>query len=130
MKPLVLALTLAALPASAAAQPAGGTPQVVTVRLSNFDFDPSQIVLEHGRDYVLHLVSMVGGGHNFDAPQFFAAARVAPEDRAKLSHGAVEVHGREAVDIHLTAPAAGSYPLHCSHFGHALLGMRGRITVR
>jgi uncharacterized cupredoxin-like copper-binding protein len=127
MRKLALALALlgAALPAHAQ-----DPVETVTVQLSNFDFTPDHIELQHGHRYVLHLVSIVGGGHDFTAPQFFAAANVAPADRAKIDHGRVAVHGRATVNVQLTAPAAGTYPLHCSHFGHAAFGMTGQIVVR
>lgn len=102
----------------------------IEVALSNFKFVPSTITLHHGQRYVLHLVNQASGGHDFVAPEFFAAAMVAPEDRGKLSKGEVELGGDDSIDIHLTAPPTpGSYKLHCSHFMHAAFGMKGTIVV-
>ena len=50
-------------------------------------------------------------------------------DSAALVHnGTVEVKGHQSVDLSLT-PAAGTYPLKCSHTLHAAFGMKGTIRV-
>ena len=74
---------------------------------------------------VLHLVNSGGGGHNFAAPEFFAAAEgvAGPVER-----GRVEVAGHRSVDIRLT-PARGSYRLRCTHMLHTSFGMTGQILV-
>lgn len=129
MKSMFVGAALILASAPGLAQAPDSAP-VVTVQLSNIDFTPKRIMLEHGRSYVLHLVSSVDGGHNFDAEKFFASARVDPADRDKVREGVVEVPGHAAVDVRLTAPAVGTYKLRCSHFGHALLGMKGKIVVQ
>ncbi len=132
MQSTTLAAILATvlLPIAAAAQePMINGGQRIEVDLSNFKFNPDQIVLHHGQRYVLHLVNRAGGGHDFNAKSFFAAAAIAPEDRALVTDGEVELHGNATVDIHLVAPAAGSYELHCGHFMHTALGMKGKIQI-
>ena len=123
--PLLLSF-LIALPVGASAQ----APMVVDVNLSNFRFDPKPIQLERGRPYVLRLINNSGGGHNFAAPEFFAAAGVAPQDRAWLTNGKVEVPSRQIRQIQLTAPGPGTYKLKCTHFMHGAFGMKGSIIVR
>ena len=124
--PLIALATLGlAIPSATAQQPS-----VVTVQLANYKFTPSTIVLDHGRSYVLRLVNVAGGGHDFTARKFFAAATVAAEDRRWISEGEVEVPSRQAREIRLTAPAAGSYDLKCTHSFHNLFGMSGKIIVR
>lgn len=118
---------LGILSAQALAQDA---PATETVELSSFEFAPSMVQLDHGRPYVLHLVNISDGGHNFVAKEFFAAARVDPADQGKIRNGRVEVGGGQQVDIRLTAPGPGRYKLHCSHFMHAPFGMTGQIVVR
>ncbi len=98
------------------------------VELANFDFTPRQIHLRAGRPYRLELVNAGSGGHDFSAPEFFAAARIAPADAALVSGGEVDVPGGTTRIVHLV-PAAGSYKLACTHLGHALLGMTGTIVV-
>jgi plastocyanin len=121
--PLGLGFTAPAL-AQPQAQPA-----TVAVTMSNFKFEPGTLQLRAGVPTVLHLVNTAGGGHNFTAPQFFAAARVAPASQPLVHGGTVEVPKHAAVDIELV-PAAGQYPLKCSHTLHSTFGMKGTIVVR
>jgi uncharacterized cupredoxin-like copper-binding protein len=124
LAPFAIALLIAP-----AAAPAQGGAQRIEVALSNFKFSPDTIRLTPGKAYVLHLVNHANGGHNFEAKVFFAAASVAPADRAKVASGRVELDAGESVDIHLTAPGPGSFPVRCTHFLHAGFGMTGKIVV-
>jgi plastocyanin len=128
MKTLLLLplISLAAI-APAAAQPQ--QPVTVAVTMSNFKFDPQTVQLRAGVPTVLHLVNTAGGGHSFSAPQFFAAAKIAPASQALVRDGTVDIPKHSAVDIALT-PAAGSYGLKCTHTLHAAFGMKGAIVVR
>ncbi|PWG03996.1 copper-binding protein [Sphingosinicella humi] len=123
----LLALPLLLL---APAQPDWSQAQTLTVNLSNYDFDPERLQLQSGRPYRLHLVNTSSDGHNFAAPNFFRAATIAPGDRERVKKGKVEVHAGETADIRLVAPAAGEYKLHCSHFMHGPMGMKGKIVVQ
>jgi len=115
--PLALLLTAAA-PAE----------QRLEVALSNFAFTPATIALVHGQPYVLHLSSK--GGHSFAAKAFFAAATMAPADRARIRDGKIELADGASIDLRFTAPAAGTYPIKCTHFLHAGFGMTGKFVVR
>jgi uncharacterized cupredoxin-like copper-binding protein len=108
---------------------AQGPAQAVTVELSNFKFTPGTLTLTHGRPYVLHFVNSASGGHDFVAKEFFAASIIAPEDRAKVTNGEVELSGGESTDIHLVANSPGTYKSHCSHFMHSSFGMTGKVVV-
>jgi uncharacterized cupredoxin-like copper-binding protein len=114
-----------AVPLPATAQDTPAAPQTVEVRLSSFDFTPSTIALTAGRPVILHLVNSAGGGHNFSAPQFFAASTGVS---GPVRDGVVEVAGHQSVDIRLT-PSRGSYRLRCTHTMHTAFGMTGTITV-
>ena len=105
-------------------------PTVINVQLSSYKFTPKTIVLDHGRSYVLRLANVSDGGHDFTASKFFAAAKVAPEDRPLVAEGEVEVPPGQVREIRLTAPAAGKYKLKCSHSFHKMFGMSGEILVR
>jgi uncharacterized cupredoxin-like copper-binding protein len=105
-------------------------PATIQVQLANFKFTPSTIAFEHGRPYVLRLVNASSGGHDFTAPAFFAAVTVAPTDRRWIQEGEIEVPAGQVREIHLTAPAAGTYKLKCTHSFHKMFGMSGRIIVR
>lgn len=120
MRALVAFAVLLAAPALAQ-----DAPQRVEVQLSSFDFTPATIRLAAGRPVVLHLVNSGDGGHNFAAPEFFAAAR---DVSGPVERGRVEVGGRQSVDVALT-PARGTYRLRCTHALHTAFGMTGEIVV-
>jgi uncharacterized cupredoxin-like copper-binding protein len=124
MRAALFALVLA-VPLPATAQDTPAAPQTVEVRLSSFAFEPRAIALTAGRPVILHLVNSAGGGHNFSAPQFFAAATGVS---GPVRNGVVEVAGHQSVDIRLT-PSRGSYRLRCTHTMHTAFGMTGTITV-
>ncbi len=125
--PLFAVVLAAAAPlGSAVAQPAAET---VSVELSNFKFTPGQLRLQHGHTYRLHLVNASSGGHDFAAPEFFAASTVDPADQGKVKGGRVKLSGRQSVDITVTPGRAGTYPLSCTHFLHSSMGMTGQIVV-
>ena len=113
---LILALALP-LPLSAASP----APTHVTVALSNYRFDPAPIRLRRGQPYVLHLVNRSGRGHNFVAPSFFAAAGT--------GHSKYEVPPGGGANVAITAPAPGRYKVKCTHFTHAMRGMKTEIIV-
>jgi plastocyanin len=110
------------------AAPAQDPVPVVDVRLSSFDFDPATIRLRSGRPVVLRLVNSGSGGHNFAAPQFFAAAAIPSGQDVGIEEGAIEVGSRQTVSIRLT-PTRGRYRLRCTHTLHSTFGMRGEIVV-
>jgi uncharacterized cupredoxin-like copper-binding protein len=126
---LIAALTLILVGAAGPGALAQNAPQTVTVTLTSYDFAPGTIALKAGEPVTLHLVNSAGKDHNFSAPEFFAAASLAPADRAKVEDGAVEVEQGQSVDLTLTPAKPGSYKLECTHFLHATFGMTGRITV-
>ncbi|WP_395335823.1 cupredoxin domain-containing protein [Novosphingobium sp. BL-8H] len=132
---MVTAAALALVAAQASSQAPQGTTdwsraEPVTVELSNFKFSPSAIQLKQGRAYDLRLANMASGGHDFSAGEFFAAARIMDADRAKITEGRVAVAAGKSVDIHLVAPAPGTYKLRCTHFMHSSFGMTGEIVVQ
>lgn len=121
MRCLLLLPLLLAFAVGAAAQ----NVRTVQVELSSFDFDPEVIRLRAGEPVVLRLANSGGGGHNFSAPRFFAAASGVS---GPVRDGAVEVASRSTVEVRLV-PRRGEYRLRCTHTLHSALGMRGRIVV-
>jgi plastocyanin len=103
---------------------------VVTISMSNFAFAPNQIVLKSGKPYRLHFVNDSSHGHDFKAPEFFGAAIVAPDARAKIEDGAVEVAEQGSLDVDVVPMTAGTYPVTCSHFMHATMGMTADVIVQ
>lgn len=125
----LFAVPLVALAALAPAAAEAPQRAVVSVTMENFKFEPNVVQLRAGVPIILHLANAAGGGHSFTAAEFFAAAKIAPASLALVHGGTVEVPKHSAVDIALT-PAAGQYPLKCSHMLHAMFGMKGSIVVR
>lgn len=106
----------------------GAPAEIVRVTLADYRFEPRELVLEHGKSYRLELRNSGTATHEFAAPAFFAAARVA--DRGMLTHDGTEIllQPGQARAIELVAPESGSYALSCPD--HDWDGMVGKITVR
>jgi hypothetical protein len=81
----VIALAALSTPLKSSAQqtttPANES-NTITVRLSNFSFDPDHLRLKTGVPIRLRLVNESGGGHDFSAPTFFAASSFPPGSSA------------------------------------------------
>ncbi|MXO59202.1 copper-binding protein [Altererythrobacter salegens] len=105
-----------------------GRAERIEISLSNFAFAPSDIQLSAGKAYELVLTDTASGGHDFTAPEFFAAAKIKASDASKVASGQVELSGGQSVTIDLV-PTAGNYKLTCTHLGHVALGMSGTIKV-
>ena len=103
--------------------------QEIQITLSNFSFNPNMLRLQRNMAYTLHLTNTASGGHSFSAPEFFAAAAVAPEDRAKITNGRIEISAGQTVDVTVTPMTAGGYPIVCTHFLHQSFGMHGTAVV-
>jgi plastocyanin len=117
-----LALLLLCLAAPAVAQAPAPT---VDVQLSSFAFAPRTIRLRANVPTTLRLTNTGRGGHNFSAPEFFAAAQPAG---ATLCEGSIEVPSRQTVEVRIV-PRRGTYRLRCTHSLHTTFGMRGEIVV-
>ena len=98
------------------------------VELSSFEFSPRELHLRAGQPTTLVLANVASGGHDFSAPEFFAAARIVPADAALVAGGEIDVPARSTRTVHLV-PAAGTYKLTCTHTFHAMFGMKGTIVV-
>ena len=120
-----------ATPPTATTQPTRSQPVAsgtVTVRLSDFAFDPSTLHLRSGVPVRLRLVNESSGGHNFSAPAFFAASSF-PAGASAPPKGTVEVGAGQTVDLTVVPGTPGTYPVECTHFMHAMFGMTGQIEV-
>ncbi len=102
----------------------------LSVSLTDYAFSPATLSLKAGTAYSLHLANAGSKDHDFSAPEFFAAAQVAPEDQGKIKNGTVAVDSGKAVDITVTPQRPGTYSLKCTHFMHSSMGMHGTITVQ
>jgi plastocyanin len=107
--------------------PDGGT-EIVTVRLSNFAFDPKHLQLKAGVPIRLRLVNESNGGHDFSSPAFFAASSVLPGVSAPSS-GEMAVGSHQTVEIGMVPRTPGTYRVECTHFLHSFFGMHGTIEI-
>jgi len=124
-------LTLIAMMQPASAQPAATMPaETINISLTDYAFAPAALALKAGTVYRLHLSNGGSKDHDFNAPEFFAASQLAPEDRAKVKRGKIAIDKGQEADVTVTTGTAGSYPVTCTHFMHSMMGMHGTITVQ
>ena len=97
------------------------------IKLSNFAFAPDQIHLRSHVPVRLRLVNEASGGHDFSAPDFFAASTF-PAGTAP-PNGKVDVPAGTSIDLVVVPGTPGTYKLECTHFLHSVFGMTGRIIV-
>ncbi len=102
----------------------------ISITLSNYAFAPSTLNLKSGITYQIHFINSGSKDHNFSAPEFFAAAQVAPDDQAKVKKGLVALESGQSVDITVTPGQTGTFAVECTHFMHKMMGMHGSIVVQ
>jgi plastocyanin len=102
--------------------------ETITVRLSNFAFDPDHLRLKAGLLVRLRLVNESGGGHDFSAPAFFAASSFPPGSSPPPA-GEVAVGSHQTVEFAVVPRTPGSYRIECTHFLHSIFGMHGTVEV-
>ena len=105
--------------------PASAQPAVQTISLWSYGYAPKPIHLKAGRPVRLIFVNRSGNGHDFTARAFFGRSRILGGD---VRNGAIELKADQTKSVTLI-PAAGTYPVHCSHFMHTTFGMRDTIVV-
>jgi len=120
---LILALAAVAMSVPSSAQKPAG---VVPVVLYSYGYVPNPIVLAAGEPVTLTLTNRSKGGHEFKAPQFFAASKIT---QGNAPDGAVELKGGASASVTLV-PTRGTYRVHCGHFLHTQFGMATAIYVR
>lgn len=119
---LLAAATLLSMPAAATA----AAPKArATVYLTSHRFTPSPIYLASGVPVRLILLNRAGKSHDFTAQQFFRNARIL---RGRAPAGEVRLGAGRSAVIDLI-PRRGTYKVHCSQFGHRMLGMSTMIVV-
>jgi uncharacterized cupredoxin-like copper-binding protein len=104
--------------------------QPIEIVMTNFTFMPKALQLRRDTPYRLHFVNNGSSDHSFDAPELFRAMITAPDDRAKVEGGTIEVEKGKTVDVTVVPSKPGSYAFHCSHFLHTTFGMRGEATIQ
>ena len=115
----------AAFALAAAAPAAAQSPPTVTVNLASYAYSPNPIVLQGGRPVTLVFVNRSGSGHDFTARSFFARSRIVS---GAVGKGEIDLRPGQSAQVTLI-PVRGTYKVHCGHFFHKQLGMRGTIIV-
>lgn len=118
---ILLCIAIVAPAAAASDAPAG-----LTINVASYSFTPNPLQLAAGKPVTLTIVNQAGKGHDFTAKEFFAASAITS---GAAPGGKIELGAHETKSITLT-PQAGTYPVHCSHFLHASMGMKAEIVVR
>ena len=114
-----------ALAAAVGAAPLPAQPAAQTIDVQSFSYSPTPIHLRAGQPVTLTFVNRSGGGHDFTAKQFFAAASIT---QGSAPGGEIDLRGHETKRITLV-PRAGTYHAHCSHFMHTQMGMSTTVVV-
>jgi uncharacterized cupredoxin-like copper-binding protein len=109
------------------AQPTG--PTVIPIALTDFKFAPSTVNLRSHKSYLLRLTNTGSIDHDLAAPKFFIASAISADSIKKVHEGRVVLHAGETADVEVTTGDAGSFQMRCTYFGHALMGMTGRLEV-
>jgi plastocyanin len=123
----MLASRLAAVAALSllAGSPAAAQPAAQTILLYSHGYSPNPIQLRAGRPVTLTFVNRSGKGHDFTARSFFANSRIVS---GRVAGGEVGLGPGQSRTVTLV-PRSGRYKVHCSHFLHKQLRMKGTIVV-
>jgi plastocyanin len=121
MHTLALAVAAFLIPSTAAPAPQS----VQTVALYSYGYAPPAIHLAAGKPVTLNFVNRSGNGHDFTARSFFAKSRILA---GSASNGEIDLDPGQTRSVTLI-PVAGRYKVHCGHFFHKQMGMRGTIVV-
>jgi len=129
---LVLALTLAACGGTAATSTA---PKTITLNLTEFQFQPTDITANVGQP--IKLVLKNNGTVLHDLVSMDAKVEVKAEHGAEHAmpgmadpalHAAVEAGKQSTLEFTATAP--GTYTFYCTESGHQEAGMTGKLIVK
>ncbi len=108
--------------------------KTVEVGLDEFSFAPATLSFRAGQPVRLRLKNTGGFMHYFYAPAFFKAVAVQKVTLAKGESTtpyllAIKLAPGEQKDLYFVPVKKGTYRLECTVFGHASLGMTGRIRI-
>jgi plastocyanin len=106
----------------------GSAPATITVRLSNFKYEPEHLQLRVGVAVRLRFINESNGGHDFSAPGFFSASAY-PAGLPPPPEGKIAVLAKGTVEITVVPQRPGTYPVRCTHFLHGFFGMTGEVEV-
>ena len=124
---LAAALAVAIAPAGALAVDWSKAKKVTVVTVE-YAFKPADPTFHVGTTYRLHLENKGKETHEFTAPIFFAASKIANPDVLNREHTEIVMQPGDAKDLLVTPGPPGVYDLRCSD--HDWNGMTGGITVQ
>ena len=109
--------------------------QRVTVQLSEYQFEPSDLVFEEGAPYRLVLRNVGKGSHTFVSEGCFQAIAaqklISPDGEIVMPYlKSIEVPSQTEKEIHFVAVRKGTYPLECSVLLHDAFGMEGQTSIQ
>jgi uncharacterized cupredoxin-like copper-binding protein len=109
--------------------------QSVTAQLSEYQFEPSDLVFEEGTPYRLVLSNIGKRSHTFVSEGFFQAIAVqkliSPDGEIATPYlKTIEVPSQTEKELHFVAVRKGTYSLECSVLLHETFGMEGQISIQ
>jgi uncharacterized cupredoxin-like copper-binding protein len=109
--------------------------ETVTVKLSEFRFEPPSLVFQEGVPYRLVFLNIGERTHTFVSEGFFkaiGAQRLTFKDGEHVNpyFKSVEIASGAERELYFVPVREGAYPLECSVFLHDTFGMEGQITIR
>ena len=109
--------------------------QSATVQLSEYQFEPSDLVFEVRAPYRLVLRNVGKGSHTFVSEGFFQAIAaqklISPDGEIATPYlKTIEVPSQTEKELHFVAVRKGTYPLECSVLLHDTFGMEGQISIQ
>ena len=123
---LAFAAVCVPVPLLAAATHAPHTVRV-TVRMSEYKFDPNNLTFRRGVRYDLRLMNTGREIHEFTAPEFIGAIDLKNPDALGPYTNQVSVEPGQTKDVYFVPRKAGRYSLICAD--HDWAGMIGTIVV-
>ena len=102
-------------------------PELVTVLMTEYAFQPSELRFRQGVAYRLHLENRGRELHEFTAAAFFKAVEVKNPEVLVETRNEVVLQPTEEKDVYFIPLQAGRFPLTCAD--HDTFGMTGDIVV-
>jgi uncharacterized cupredoxin-like copper-binding protein len=99
----------------------------VEIRMIEYEIVPSELRLRRGLPYRLHLVNAGKEGHDFTAPDFFAAVEVRNTGTLSESGSSVFLQPGQETDIYFIARHGGLFAPRCAD--HDWAGMTATIVI-
>jgi len=99
----------------------------VEIRMIEYEIVPSELRFRRDLPYRLHLVNAGKEGHDFTAPDFFAAVQVRNTGALNESGSSVFLQPGQETDIYFIARHAGLFAPRCAD--HDWAGMTATIVI-